>query len=47
MPLGVLIALYLTEFAGERAARSIRLALDLMNGLPSIIVGLFIFGLLV
>ena len=47
MPLGVLVALYLTEFAGDRAARSIRLALDLMNGLPSIIVGLFIFGLLV
>ena len=47
MPLGILVALYLTEFAGDRAARSIRLALDLMNGLPSIIVGLFIFGLLV
>ena len=37
----------LTEFAGARAARSIRLALDLMNGLPSIIIGLFIFGALV
>ena len=47
MPLGILVALYLTEFAGDRAARSIRLALDLMNGLPSIIIGLFIFGLLV
>ena len=47
MPFGILVALYLTEFAGDRAARSIRLALDLMNGLPSIIVGLFIFGLLV
>ena len=29
------------------AARLIRLTLDLMNGLPSIIIGLFIFGLLV
>lgn len=47
MPLGILVALYLAEFAGERAARSIRHALDLMNGLPSIIIGLFIFGLLV
>ena len=46
-PFGILVALYLTEFAGDRAARSIRLALDLMNGLPSIIVGLFVFGLLV
>jgi phosphate transport system permease protein len=47
MPLGVLIALFLTEYAGNRAAGPIRLTLDLMNGLPSIIVGLFIFGLLV
>ncbi len=47
MPLGVLIALFLTEYAGNRAARPIRLTLDLMNGLPSIIIGLFIFGLLV
>ena len=47
MPIGVLVALYLTEFAGGRAARPIRLTLDLMNGLPSIIIGLFVFGLLV
>jgi phosphate transport system permease protein len=47
MPLGVLIALFLTEFAGNRAAGAIRLTLDLMNGLPSIIIGLFIFELLV
>jgi phosphate transport system permease protein len=47
MPLGVLIALFLTEFAGSRVAGPIRLALDLMNGLPSIIIGLFIFGLIV
>lgn len=47
MPLGVLIALFLTEFAGNRVAGPIRLALDLMNGLPSIIIGLFIFGLIV
>lgn len=47
MPLGVLIALYLTEFGGGRTARAIRATLDLMNGLPSIIVGLFVFALLV
>jgi phosphate transport system permease protein len=47
MPLGVLIALFLTEFAGNRVAGPIRLTLDLMNGLPSIIIGLFVFGLLV
>jgi phosphate transport system permease protein len=47
MPLGVLVAVFLTEFAGTRAARPIQLALDLMNGLPSIVVALFVFGLLV
>ena len=47
-PLGILIALYMTEFArGSRSAGVIRLVLDLMNGLPSIVVGVFIFGLLV
>lgn len=46
-PLGVLVALYVTEFAGPRAEGVIRSALDLMQGLPSIIVGVFVFGLLV
>jgi phosphate transport system permease protein len=47
MPVGVLVALFLTEFAGGRATHLVRLTLDLMNGLPSIIIGLFVFGLLV
>jgi phosphate transport system permease protein len=46
-PLGVLSALYVTEFAGARGARLIKTLLDLMQGLPSIIVGVLIFGLLV
>lgn len=47
MPLGVLIALFLTEYAGVRGARTLKLTLDLLNGLPSIILGLFVFILLV
>ena len=50
MPIGVLIALYMTEFAsgaGRRLAARSSSSLDLMNGLPSIIIGLFVFGLLV
>jgi phosphate transport system permease protein len=46
-PIGVLIALYVSEFAGGRASHLVKLSMDLMNGLPSIIIGLFIFGLLV
>lgn len=47
MPIGVLVALYLTEFSGSRGTRVIQTTLDLMNGLPSIVIGLFIFALLV
>lgn len=46
-PVGVLVAIYLTEFAPRRVASAVRLALDLLNGLPSIVIGLFVFGLLV
>ncbi len=49
MPLGVLTGLYLTEFAGphSRTGRALKLVLDLMQGVPTIVVGLFVFGLLV
>ena len=49
IPLGVLTGLYLTELAGpsSRTGRALKLALDLMQGLPTIIVGLFIYGLIV
>lgn len=47
MPIGILAALYLTEFSGSWSGRVVRLALDLLNGLPTIVVGLFVFGLLV
>jgi phosphate transport system permease protein len=47
MPVGVAIALYLTEYSGARGSGALRLTLDLLNGLPSIILGLFVFALLV
>ena len=48
-PIGVLTALYLVEFAGPRSrfGRALRLALDLMQGMPTIIIGLFVYGLMV
>ena len=47
-PIGILIAVYLTQFAAAgRVDRLVRLTLDLVNGLPSIIIGLFVYGLLV
>jgi phosphate transport system permease protein len=47
LPLGVLTAIFLSEFAKPRTGRPIRLALDLLNGMPSIVVAVFIFGLIV
>jgi len=47
LPLGVLIAVFLEEFASPSVRAPIQLAIDLLNGLPSIIIGVFVFGLLV
>jgi phosphate transport system permease protein len=47
VPVGILIALYVSEFAPPRIADLARLVLDVLNGLPSIIIGIFVFGLLV
>jgi phosphate transport system permease protein len=47
LPIGVLTALYLAEFAGPRIGRVIQTGLEQMAGLPTIVVGLFIYGLVV
>jgi phosphate transport system permease protein len=49
LPIGILTGLYLTEFAGQnsRTGRALKLGLDLMQGLPTIVVGLFVYGLIV
>jgi phosphate transport system permease protein len=45
--LGVLVALYLSEFAGPRIEGAVTLFLDLLAGMPAIVIGVFIYGLLV
>src|SRR5438105_7696622 len=47
VPVGVLTAIYLAEFATRRVARLIRVTLDVLNGVPAIVVGIFVFGLIV
>ncbi len=47
MPVGVLVALFITEYSGARGAQALKLTLDLLNGLPSIILGLFAFVFIV
>ncbi len=47
LPVGVLTAIYLTEFAPPPVAGSVQLVLDVLNGLPTIVTGVFVYGLLV
>ena len=45
LPVGVLTAISLSEFAGPRTNQVVRLMLDLMAGLPTIIAGVFVAAL--
>jgi phosphate transport system permease protein len=47
LPFGVLTAIYVGEFAPPRAGEQIRLWLDVLNGFPSIVIGIFVFTLCV
>lgn len=47
VPFGVLAAIYLAEFSSGRIARWIRFATNVLSGVPSILMGVFIYGLLV
>ncbi len=47
IPVGLLVAIYTTEFAPARIAHPIRFVLDVLNGVPTIITGIFVYGLIV
>src|SRR5439155_25536477 len=47
VPVGVLIAIYNTEFAPKRVAQAVRMTLNVLAGVPTIVIGVFIYGLLV
>jgi phosphate transport system permease protein len=47
IPVGVMSGIYAAEFAGTRLASLVRFAADTLNGVPSIVVGVFIYGLAV
>jgi phosphate transport system permease protein len=47
LPVGILTAIYLSEFANPRIGKVMTTALELMAGLPTIIAGIFIAGLIV
>jgi phosphate transport system permease protein len=47
LPFGVLTAIFVSEFAPARVGAQIRLWLDVLNGFPSIVIGIFVFALCV
>jgi phosphate transport system permease protein len=47
LPVGVAAAIYLTEFAPKRIVVPVQVVIDVLAGLPTIVVGVFIYGLLV
>lgn len=44
VPLGLLVAIYITEYGRGPLATAIRFLVDVMTGIPSIVAGLFIFA---
>jgi phosphate transport system permease protein len=47
IPVSVLVAIYMSEYAGPRVSRGLKIVLDVLNGVPAIVVGIFVFGVLV
>jgi phosphate transport system permease protein len=47
IPVSVLVAIYMSEYAGPKVARALKIILDVLNGVPAIVVGIFVFGILV
>ncbi len=47
IPIGLLSGIYMSEYAGTRFAALVRFAADTLNGVPSIVVGVFVYGIAV
>jgi phosphate transport system permease protein len=44
VPLGLLVAIFITEYGGNRIATAVRFLIDVMTGIPSIVAGLFVLA---
>ena len=47
IPIGVTSGIYTSEYAGTRFASIVRFAADTLNGVPSIVIGVFAYGIMV
>lgn len=46
-PVGVLTGIYLSEFGGKTLSFFVRYTADLLNGVPSIVIGIFAYAIIV
>jgi phosphate transport system permease protein len=47
VPVGVIAGVYASEYRGTRFAAAVRFAADTLNGVPSIVIGVFAYGVAV
>jgi phosphate transport system permease protein len=47
IPVGIMSGIYMSEYAGTRFASMVRFAADTLNGVPSIVIGIFVYGIAV
>jgi phosphate transport system permease protein len=47
VPIGVVSGIYVAEYRESRLAELVRFAADTLNGVPSIVIGVFVYGLVV
>ena len=47
IPIGIMSGVYAAEYAGTRLASAVRFAADTLNGVPSIVIGVFIYSIAV
>ena len=47
IPVGIMSGVYAAEYTGTRMASAVRFAADTLNGVPSIVIGVFIYSIAV
>ena len=47
LPVGLLTGIFLSEFAGPKVASTVRFMADILAGVPSIVVGVFVYAIMV
>jgi phosphate transport system permease protein len=47
VPIGCMSGIYLSEYPGGKFTHAVRFSADVLNGVPSIVIGIFAYGLVV